>query len=231
MPTSVPVLGQRPLDQRPRDPGPVRPLPRLGAWAYTIFVLVLVPVYLLNYGPTNFCYFCDLALLITLVTVWTGRALPASIAAVAIIVPQALWTVDFIVRCCGVSLLGMTDYMFNSETHIGLRALSLFHLWLPALLLWILYRIGYDRRAFRWWLPCGLALLLIDRLLMPAPPAPVTEPGLPVNLNLVYGFSDAAAQTLMPGWLWFSLLCLALVFVAWLPTHLALSRWMRVARR
>ena len=31
---------------------------------------VLVPVYLRNYGPTNFLYFCDVALIITLVGIW-----------------------------------------------------------------------------------------------------------------------------------------------------------------
>ena len=27
--------------------------------AYTAFMAVLVPLYLRNYGPTNFLYFCD----------------------------------------------------------------------------------------------------------------------------------------------------------------------------
>ena len=35
---------------------------RIPLWlklAYTAFMAVLVPVYLRNYGPTNFLYFCD----------------------------------------------------------------------------------------------------------------------------------------------------------------------------
>src|SRR5262249_15633145 len=31
--------------------------------AYTAFMAVLIPVYLKNYGPTNFLYFCDVAAL------------------------------------------------------------------------------------------------------------------------------------------------------------------------
>ena len=31
--------------------------------AYTAFCAVLIPIYLRNYGPTNFLYFCDVALL------------------------------------------------------------------------------------------------------------------------------------------------------------------------
>jgi len=53
---------------------PVAPAARrIPLWlklAYTAFMAVLVPVYLRNYGPTNFLYFCDVALIITLVGVW-----------------------------------------------------------------------------------------------------------------------------------------------------------------
>ena len=34
--------------------------------AYTAFMAVLVPVYWHHYGPTNFLYFCDVALFLTL---------------------------------------------------------------------------------------------------------------------------------------------------------------------
>jgi hypothetical protein len=44
-------------------------------WAYTGFMAVLVPVYWANYGPTNFIYFCDAALFLTLFAVWTDSAL------------------------------------------------------------------------------------------------------------------------------------------------------------
>ena len=201
-------------------------LPRLWAWSYSLFVLTLIPIYLIYYGMTNFCYFCDMALILTLATVWTSHPLPASVAAVAIIVPQALWISDFISHFFGWSLLGMTEYMFNPNASLGLRALSLFHLWLPLLLWWILKRIGYDSRAFLIWLPVGLLVLILNRLVMPAPPAPLTNPDLPVNINLVYGFNDSASQMWIPGWLWFGSLCLALVFLAWWPTHLLLRRCM-----
>ena len=38
--------------------------------AYSAFCAVLVPTYLMAYGPTNFLYFCDVALLTTLAAVW-----------------------------------------------------------------------------------------------------------------------------------------------------------------
>ena len=46
---------------------------RLPLWlklAYTAFMAVLVPVYWHYYGPTNFLYFCDVALFLTLAGIW-----------------------------------------------------------------------------------------------------------------------------------------------------------------
>ena len=47
-------------------------------------------------------------------------------------------------------------------------------------------------------------LLSVCYFLMPAPPA--INPNLPVNINYVFGMSDAAAQSFMPGPLWFAML-------------------------
>jgi hypothetical protein len=38
--------------------------------AYTAFVAVLVPYYWHTYGPVNFLWFCDIALLVTLAALW-----------------------------------------------------------------------------------------------------------------------------------------------------------------
>ena len=58
---------------------------RIPLWlklAYTVFMAVLVPIYLRNYGPTNFLYFCDVALIITLVGIWIESPLLVSMCAV-----------------------------------------------------------------------------------------------------------------------------------------------------
>ena len=83
-------------------------------WAYTAFMMVLVPVYLANYGPTNFIYFCDAALFLTLFAVWTDNALLASMAAVGILVPQFFWCVDFGGELLDFHMTGMTSYMFGT---------------------------------------------------------------------------------------------------------------------
>ncbi len=60
----------------------------VAAWAFTAFMAVLLPVYLVRYGPTNFLYFCDISLFLALLSLWTRWRLPASMAAVGLLVPQ-----------------------------------------------------------------------------------------------------------------------------------------------
>jgi len=82
---------------------------RLPLWlklAYTAFMAVLVPVYWRNYGPTNFLYFCDVALMITLVGIWIESPLLVSMCAVGILASQALWVVDFLSNLVGLPLTG-----------------------------------------------------------------------------------------------------------------------------
>src|ERR1700722_4287197 len=96
-------------------------------WTFTGFMLVLVPVYWVNYGPANFIYFCDAALFLALFAVWTNNALPASMAAVGILVPQFFWCLDFGGELLGFHMTGMTSYMFDARSPLFLRGLSLFH--------------------------------------------------------------------------------------------------------
>jgi hypothetical protein len=191
---------------------------------YTAFVAVLVPFYLSAYGPTNFLYFCDLALLLALVAVWTERPLPASMAAVGIIVPQTVWVIDFLAMLCGGRVTGMTAYMFQESIPLFARALSLFHGWLPFLLLYLVWRLGYDRRALPAWTLLAWIVLPLCYFLMPPPPAPTDNPNLPVNINYVYGLGDERVQAWMPPLAWLGLLVVGLPVLFFLPAHLLLQR-------
>ncbi|MCB1210334.1 MAG: hypothetical protein KDK97_13450, partial [Verrucomicrobiales bacterium] len=99
--------------------------------AYTAFLAVMIPTYLKNYGPTNFVYFCDVALLITLYAVWAESKMAASMAAVGILLPQLFWCLDFgwqlFQTMRGAEHSGMTAYMFDEHKSLFLRGLSLFH--------------------------------------------------------------------------------------------------------
>ncbi len=198
---------------------------RLPLWlklAYSAFMVVLVPVYWANYGPTNFLYFCDVALILTLIAVWIESPLLVSMCAVGIVVPQTVWIVDFLSRMMGVSLLGLTDYMFMADRSLFLRGLSLFHGWLPILLVALVWKLGYDRRALPAWTALAFVLIVICYSFMP-PPDP--NAGLtPVNINYVWGFSDSTPQTWVPPNVWFAGMFVGLPLLLFAPVHVVLSR-------
>ena len=193
--------------------------------AYTAFLSVLVPLYWMNYGPTNFLYFCDVALLLTLVGMWSENRLLVSMPAVGILVPQALWVVDFVGHGLGFHLTGMTDYMFDGDRSLFLRGLSLFHGWLPFLLVYLVARLGYDRRAFRCWTALAWALCLVCFAFMPPAGAVMADPRLPVNINYVWGLSDTKPQDWMSPGLYLLAWMVALVTLAYAPVHHLLRRW------
>ena len=132
-----------------------------------------------------------------LVAVWSENSLWASMPAVGILIPQALWMVDFVGGLLGLRVVGMTAYMFDPGIPLFARGLSFFHFWLPLFLLWLVKRLGYDRRAFLAWTVVALVLILVCYFLMPIPPAPHDNPNLPVNINYVYGLSDDKPQQWM----------------------------------
>ncbi|WP_038379865.1 hypothetical protein, partial [Bradyrhizobium elkanii] len=167
---------------------------------FSAFMAVLVPVYTYCYGPTNFLYFCDVCLILTLIGVWTESALLISMCAVGLLVPQTFWVIDFLAHVTGYSLTGMTDYMLDQNLSLFLRFLSGFHGWLPFLLLFLVWRLGYDQRALIAWSVLAWALLLICYFVMPGPQP---DPGMtPVNINYVFGTSDRAAQGFVPPLVW-----------------------------
>ena len=194
--------------------------------AYSAFVTVLVPCYWVTYSPWNFLYFCDIALLVTAVAIWIESPLLVSTQAVAITLPQTLWVVDFLCRLiAGVHITGVTAYMLDSSIPLFLRALSLFHGWLPFVLLWLLSRLGYDRRAFGIQSVAAIVVLLISYHFAPAPPPSASHPNWAVNINYVYGLDDKHPQTLMASWLWLLCLMAVNVIVLYLPTHFVLRRF------
>ena len=201
-----------------------RQIPLWVKLAYTAFCAVLIPIYLRDYGPTNFLYFCDVALLMTLVAVWTERPIWASMPAVGIFLPQSRWMVDFLAECVGLHVTSMTGYMFDKSIPLLTRGLSLFHFWLPIMLVWLVARLGYDRRAFRNWTLLAWALILVCYFFMPAPPAPSANPNQPTNINYVYGFNKAGPQIVLPPLAYLGALMVVLPSCIFWPTHWALNR-------
>jgi hypothetical protein len=205
-----------------------RRIPLWAKLAFTAFMAVLVPSYVHFYGPTNFLYFCDVALFVTLAAMWTESPLLASIAAVNVLLPQIMWCADFVAGLTGHHITGVTKYMFagnNSPLGLFKHALSMFHCWIPFVAFWLVWRLGYDRRALAIWTAAGWAILLVCYFLMPLPPAPPDNPDLPVNINYVYCIDDTQGpQTWMPPLAWLALLIGAYPALIWIPTHVLLSK-------
>jgi hypothetical protein len=196
---------------------------------YTAFMAVLIPVYWVNYGPTNFLYFCDVALLLTLYAIWKESALVASMAAVGILVPQLIWCADFALQLGSLATQGtaggMTGYMFDENRSLFLRGLSLFHGWLPFLLVFLVARLGFDRRALPAWTGTAWALCVVSFLWLPPAGAQLADPKVPVNINYVFGFSDAQPQPWMPSGVYLLVWMAALFLLAYLPTHHVLKAY------
>jgi hypothetical protein len=195
--------------------------------AYTAFMAVLIPVYLREYGWTNFLYFCDLALLLTLAGLWLDNPLLISMSAVGLLLPQALWVFDYIFNLFGLKTTGLTDYMFDKERSLFLRGLSLFHGWLPFLLVYLVWQMGYDSRGLIAWTIVSCIVLPVCYFLMP-PAQP--DPGMtPVNINMVWGLDDRQPQAWMSPNAWFALLFFGLPVAVYWPTHLMLQYFFRAA--
>ena len=181
---------------------------------YSIFVAWVIPIYWKQYGPANYLWFSDVALILLVPALWLESKLFFSALAVSVVLLELLWNVDFFVRLLTRSqLVGLSDYMFDSTISRSIRALSLFHVFLPAILIWYVYRLGYDSRAFLVQTFSAWVVLLLSFLL--------TKPK--DNINWVYGFGKKP-QTRLPKVIHLLLLMLGLPVLVYLPSHLVLKR-------
>jgi hypothetical protein len=193
---------------------------RLPGWLkviYTLWVIIWVPVYWKFYGPHNFVWFSDISNFIVLAALWTESAVLFSSQALSVLLINAGWALEL----AGRLILGLlypsgTEYMFDASVPLWVRLFSLFHLFVPLIILWGLFRLGYDRR--------GLALqILIAWIVLPVSFF-FTDPQK--NINWVWGPFGIKPDLLSPeGYL---LACMVLYPVLiYLPTHLILQKWLR----
>ena len=144
---------------------------------------MLVPVYWLNYGPENFLWLSDLALFATSAALVFESPVLAGIA-VGVLPLELGWCVDLLLG----DRLGLTGYMFDPAHPLYLRGLSLFHVALPPLMLWLLHRWGYDRRSLLRQLPVLWAALGLTYAL--------TNPA--DNINWAFGPGTAPQNVIPP---------------------------------
>jgi len=137
-------------------------------WLALLWLAVYVPSYTMAYGLANFLFLCNLAVFLIAAGLWAGSALLLSSQAVGILVVSLVWTADFALRILtGTHWIGGTEYMWDPKWPLFPRALSLYHVATPFVLLHGLRRLGYDRRGYL--LQCAIAVagLIAGRLLGP----------------------------------------------------------------
>jgi hypothetical protein len=211
-------------DPQPTSARPRRLIPLWLKIVYTLFVLILVPAYTWHYGLGNFLWFSNVALLLGCLGVWLESRLILTMQAISVAIPETVWMVDFISGLLrgGTTLVGMVDYMFDPDNPLLIRLLSLYHIPLPILLVWLALRLAPDPRAL--WAQTLLAWVVLPASRYLADPAR--------GVNWVYAPEDGFVPQ-MPGWMWVLALMIAFPLLVYLPTYLLLAwvhnRWMRPA--
>jgi hypothetical protein len=126
---------------------------RIPLWlkiGWTVWLVVWAPIYWHQYGAQNFLYFCDLGNLLIGIALWLESPLIFSGQATGLLLFQTLYLIDLIgALISGVHIIGGTEYMFDPHLPLFVRLLSLFHVVTPPLLLWALWRLGYDNRGWK----------------------------------------------------------------------------------
>lgn len=191
---------------------------RLPGWLkaiYTLWVILWVPVYWKFYGPQNFLWFSDVSNFILLAALWAESPLLLSSQALSVLLINTGWTLELAARLfLGLHYPGGTAYMLDASFPLWLRLFSLFHIFVPVIILWGLFRLGYDRRGL-------LLQSLIAWIVLPAG-FYFTDPAK--NVNWVWGPFGMRQDILSPeGYL---LACMILYpLLIYLPTHLILQKW------
>ena len=186
--------------------------------AATLFYAIIMPKTWKHYTFLNFLWFSHIGLIGTVLALWLESRLLASMVLLNTFVADGVgWTLDLLVALVsGRHPLGATAYMFDQRIPSLVRCLSLFHVVVPALLAWMVYRLGYDRRA----LVAQTLLAWIVLLFCVS----FTDPAL--NINCVFG-PGTRRQTFMPEWLYFVILMIYVPLAFYMPIHLLLTRWLQ----
>jgi len=191
-------------------------LMRIPLWLkvfWTAWVVAWAPVYWRQYGLQNFLFFCDLGNILIAIALWMESALIFSWQACGLLLFQTLFTVDLAsALLSGHHLIGGTEYMFDPHIWLPIRLLSLFHVVTPPLLLWAIWRLGYDARG--WKLQTLTTWIVI-------PINYFWRPQFDVNWARGLFFRE---QHAIPGFLYVLIYLIAVPALIYFPTHLLLLR-------
>jgi hypothetical protein len=190
---------------------------RVPAWLkilWTVWVVVWVPLYWKHYGAQNLLYFCDLGNFFIAAALWLESPLLFSWQATGLLLFQSLYTIDLLgAVLSGRHVIGGTEFMFDNAVPLYLRLLSLFHLVTPPLLLWAIWRLGYDKRGWKYQTLTAWVVVPINYMWRPQ-----------FDINWARG-PFSREQHVLPGWAYLLGYLIVIPLLVYWPTHLALQWW------
>jgi hypothetical protein len=182
--------------------------------SYTLATAGIVAIWLRHYGWKNLLWLSDVALIGAVPAMWLEDARIGSVLAVAVLLPELLWNVDFLLRLVTRRRwTGLTDYMFEAGRPKLLRTLSLFHVPLPLVMVWLLHAYGYER-----------SVALPGAIVLAAVVLPWSRAVSPPEKNINWTFGLGAARVRWPAPRYVAVLFLGFVSCVFVPTHLVLLR-------
>jgi len=182
-------------------------------WGALAWLAVWFPVYWWMWGPQNFAYLCDIAVILMCIGLWSNNALLISSQAVSSLVVDAMWALDAGWRLAlGRHIFGGTEYLFDAHYPLWVRLITLYHVAVPLVLLWAVHRTGYDRRG--WALQSGIAAAAFAAARF----TPAAE-----NINFAYRL-PIVERPFGPAPLHVLASVLFMIFVVYWPTHWALKK-------
>jgi hypothetical protein len=127
---------------------------------------------------------------------------------------QTLYTVDLVIALLfNKHLIGGTEYMFDPGIPLFVRLLSLFHVVMPPLLLWAIWRLGYDPRGWKYQTLTAWIVVPINYFWRPEH-----------NVNWARGLFFRE-QHLVPGLIYLLGYLIVAPLLVYFPTHLLLQWW------
>ncbi|KPQ21386.1 hypothetical protein [Halomonas sp. HL-93] len=196
-------------------------VPRWLKLAFTLWILIWAPSYVVLLGAQNFFWLCNVASFLLLVALWAEHRTLMSMQWLAVALVGSVWSLDVATAALtGVHPIGGTEYMFDPEHPPMARAMSLYHVVLPLVAGIGVAKLGYSRRALLWqtlltWIVVPLSYLLTEA---------------ERNINWVHGPFGQPQDSLDP-LLYLFLLTLLWPVVVYLPVQLLMIGWQRWRRR
>ena len=190
---------------------------------YSVWAVIWTVLYAQYVPPKHFLWLCHIGNFLMAIGLWLESPLLLSWQAVSVLVADLLWVFDLATRLLfGVHPLGATVAFFVESTPLLQRGISLFHVVMPLLLMWTLWRFGYDRRAI--WCQLGMVAIVFPISFWLSKPLD--------NINWVWGPFNKVQEVVSPR-LYLLVAMIAYSLALFIPSHLILCWLVRrpAARR